>query len=91
MNGNFELGTRFWLPAAKGTEHSIIETPFGKGIKVIRKNGDGTYWSLLYDGRPIIYYAGHTYRLSFIYKVLQGSGMPLKLSPGIRWPNTIVN
>ena len=75
-NGDFESGTRFWLPAASATEHSIVETPYGKGIKVLRKDGVGTYWSLLYDGRPIIYHAEHSYKLSFSFKVAKGSGIP---------------
>lgn len=75
-NGNFNLGTLYWLPAASATEHSAIETPYGKGIKVTRKDGDKSYWSLLYNGRPIIYWAGHTYKLSFLFKVLKGSGVP---------------
>jgi hypothetical protein len=75
-NGDFKSGTRFWIPAASGTEHLLIETPYGKGIKVIRKEGDGTSWSFLYNGRPIIYYAGHTYKLSFLFRVIKGSGIP---------------
>jgi hypothetical protein len=78
-NGNFEIGTRYWLPAASATEHSIIETTYGKGIKVVRKDGDESYWSLKYDGRPIIYHAGHTYKLSFLLKVLKGTGIPFNV------------
>lgn len=75
-NGDFSQGTLYWLPAATATEHSVIETPYGKGVKVTRKDGDESYWSLLYNGRPIIYWAGHTYKLSFLFKVLKGSGVP---------------
>jgi hypothetical protein len=75
-NSDFHLGTLYWLPAASATEHSVIETPYGKGLKVTRKKGDHSYWSLLYNGRPIIYYAGHTYKLSFLFKVIKGSGIP---------------
>jgi hypothetical protein len=78
-NGDFTMGTLFWLPAASATEHSLVETPYGKGIKVTRKDGDEAYWSLLYNGRPIIYWAGHTYRLSFLFRVLKGSGKPFNV------------
>ena len=78
-NGDFRIGTQCWLPAADSTQHEIIETPFGKGIRVSRTNGDGGYWSLLYDGRPIIYYAGHRYRLRFNYKVEKGETLPFNI------------
>jgi len=78
-NGDFRNGTQYWLPFADSTQHEIIETPFGKGIRVSRTNGDGGYSSLLYDGRPIIYYAGHTYRLRFNYKVEKGKAQPFNI------------
>ncbi|MDP3003110.1 MAG: carbohydrate binding domain-containing protein [Bacteroidales bacterium] len=78
-NGDFRNGTQCWFPAADSTRHEIIETPFGKGIRVSRTNGDGGYWSLLYDGRPIIYYDGHTYRFGFNYKVEKGEALPFNI------------
>jgi hypothetical protein len=76
LNGNFEQGTRFWLPAAIGTKYTIVNTPFGNGINIVRQNGDSSYWSLRYVGRPIIYYSGHTYRLSYKVKVVKGRFLP---------------
>jgi hypothetical protein len=78
-NGNFGLGTTNWVPWADSTTHSIIETPFGKGIRVSRTNGDGGYWSLRYIGRPIIYYAKHRYQLRFNYMIRKGNEMPFKV------------
>lgn len=78
-NGDFKYGTKFWLPYADSTTHEIIETPFGKGIRVSRTNGDGSYFSLLYNGRPIIYYAGHRFQIKFKYKIVKGEGIPFKI------------
>jgi hypothetical protein len=78
-NGNFKEGTRYWLPAASGTEHKIIETPYGNGIKVTRDSGDNGFLSLQYSGRPIIYHAEHTYKLSFLLKVEKGAGIPFNV------------
>jgi hypothetical protein len=78
-NGNFKEGTRYWLPAASGTKHKIIETPYGNGIKITRNNGDNGFLSLQYCGRPIIYHAGHTYKLSFFLKVEKGVGVPFNV------------
>jgi hypothetical protein len=78
-NGNFESGTTNWIPWADSTTHTIVETPFGKGIRVSRGNGDGGYWSLKYVGRPIVYYIGHRYQIKFKFKVQKGVGIPFKI------------
>jgi hypothetical protein len=78
-NGDFKLGTTYWLPNADSTTHDIIETPFGRGIRVTRTNGDAAWWSLQYIGRPIIYYAGHRYQIRFLYKIEKGNGMPFNI------------
>ena len=78
-NNDFTLGTHFWDPAADSTTNEIIETPFGKGIRVARTNGNGGYWSLMYAGRPIVYYAGHCYRIRFYYKVEKGDSLPFNV------------
>lgn len=80
-NGNFGNGKKYWVPYSDSTRHELIETPYGKGIRISRTNGDGSYWSLLYDGRPIIYYANHTYRIKFNYKIEKGEALPF----GIGW------
>ena len=78
-NGDFSNGTQYWVPYADSTFHEIIQTPFGNGIRVSRTDGDGSYWSLLYDGRPIIYYSNHNYRLKFKYKVEKGDSLPFNI------------
>jgi len=78
-NGNFRQGLKYWLPYADSTQHAIVETPFGYGIRVSRTDGDGEYWSLRYDGRPIIYHALHTYLIKFDYKVIQGDTLPFNV------------
>lgn len=79
INGDFNLGTTNWRPNADSTTHTIIETPFGKGIRVLRTNGNDEDWSLQYVGRPIIYHPGHRYQIRFIYKIEKGNGIPFKI------------
>jgi hypothetical protein len=79
FNGNFKKGNSFWLPNADSTKHEIIDTPFGKGMRVSRTDGNGGYWSLYYEGPKIIYIAGHTYQLKFNMKVVKGTGMPFNI------------
>jgi len=86
-NGNFRSGTTNWWPGADSTIHTIIETPFGKGIRVSRGNGNGSDWSLKYNGRPIIYNAGHTYQIKFIFKVQKGIGIPFFIGWWVDIPN----
>jgi hypothetical protein len=78
-NGDFTLGTKNWAPSADSTTHTIIDTPFGRGIRVSRTNGNGGDWSLRYVGRPIIYHAGHRYQIRFKYKIEKGVGIPFDI------------
>jgi hypothetical protein len=78
-NGDFKLGTQFWSNDADSTQHEIIKTPWGEGIRVSRTDGNGGWWSLKYDGRPIIYYSGHQYRIIFDYKVIKGGDQPFRI------------
>jgi hypothetical protein len=86
-NGNFELGMDNWTAYAGSTTLTIIETPFGKGIRVTRGKGNGSDWSLRYIGRPIIYYAGHTYQIKFNFKVQSGIGIPFNIGWWVDIPN----
>lgn len=78
-NGNFENGTSFWLPKADSTKHFLIDTPFGKGVRVKRTNGNEGDWPLLYSGRRMFLYANHTYKLHFFFKVVQGISLPFNI------------
>jgi hypothetical protein len=78
-NGDFNLGNLFWIPYADATEHRIVKTPFGNGIRISRADGNGADWPLRYDGRPIIYYEGHKYQLSFYFKVIKGNSLPFNV------------
>jgi hypothetical protein len=86
-NGNFENGRTNWIPNADSTTHTIIDTPFGKGIRVSRGNGNSLDWSLKYAGRPIIYHEGHTYQIKFIFKVQKGPEIPFSIGWWIDIPN----
>ena len=79
LNGDFKNGNKYWTPGADSTEHEVIETPYGQGLRVSRKNGDGGSFSLYYSGRPIVYNEGHTYKLNFKYKVINGALLPFKV------------
>jgi hypothetical protein len=78
-NGDFKLGKRYWSSSSDSTFHSIITTPYGRGIRISRGNGDGKNWALKYDGKPIIYYKDHTYQIRFLFKVHKGNGIPFSV------------
>jgi hypothetical protein len=78
-NGNFSDSTEYWEANADSTKHTLIKTPFGKGLRVSRTNGDGGWWSLFYSGPKIIYHAGHTYQIRFKFKVQKGSDLPFNI------------
>lgn len=78
-NGNFEYGLKFWTSDADSTTLGLISTPFGTGVRVSRTDGNGGYWSLKYNGRPIIYYPGHNYQIKFKFKIIQGDDKPFRI------------
>jgi hypothetical protein len=78
-NGDFKLGKLNWIPNADSTTHTLIDTPYGKGIRVERTNGDGGWWSLRYMGRPIIYNVGHRYQIKFKFKIEKGNALPFHI------------
>jgi len=59
--------------AANGTSHATVDTPYGPGLKVSRENGDNGGFSLFYDGPKMLYYANHTYKITFKIKFITGS------------------
>jgi hypothetical protein len=78
-NGNFQKGTLNWENYyAYTTEYQLIETPIGKGIRISRTTGDED-WSMMYTGRPLIYYAGHEYKFMFFYRVVKGVSIPFNI------------
>jgi hypothetical protein len=78
-NGDFTSGLKYWYSNADSTNHSIIETPYGKGIRISRTNGTEGYFSLIYGGRPIIFHASHKYQINFKYKVQKGVAVPFRI------------
>ena len=83
-NGNFTHGLIFWGALADSTTLELIDTPFGKGVKVTRGDGDGGYWSLRYIGRSILYHKDHTYQIKFKYKIIKGEGIPFNIGWWVR-------
>lgn len=51
-NGNFKYNLMFWTVYADSTFVSLIDTPYGKGVRIKRTDGDGGYWPFKYAGRP---------------------------------------
>jgi hypothetical protein len=70
----FKRNPGYWIPMeATGTSLSSVITPYGKGIRILRENSPNTGGvSLLYNGPAILYYANHTYKISFKIKFLKG-------------------
>ena len=78
-NGDFEYGKQFWgINAPDSIKHEIIDTPYGKAIRVRRFEGEG-YWPLKYIGREVFYHKGHTYTFKFKFRVIKGSGVPFSI------------
>jgi hypothetical protein len=71
-NGDFKYGLMFWGYDSDSTTHQLVDTPYGKGVRIIRGDGNGGYWSLRYFGKPIVYQKNHTYEIKFKYKNLKG-------------------
>ena len=78
-NGDFSKNKENWTTSSDSTYQEIIKTPFGNGLRVTRGNGKYGYWSLLYSGRPIIYYANHLYQIIFKVKVIKGDNIPFNV------------
>lgn len=78
-NGDFKHGLIFWGYNSDSTNHELINTPFGKGVKISRGDGSGGFWSLIYLGRRILYHQNHTYHIKFKYKTLKGNDIPFQI------------
>ncbi len=65
---------KFWrCISAPGTSIMYINTKYGKSIKVTRIGGGNDGYSLQYVGPEILYYANHTYRITFKIKFFEGN------------------
>jgi hypothetical protein len=64
---------KFWkCISAPGTSILYLDTKYGKSIKVTRTGGGNDGYSLQYVGPEILYYANHSYRISYKIKFLEG-------------------
>jgi len=78
-NSNFENGATFWTAITlDSVDHKLIETQYGKAIRVTRKKGSG-YWPLAYQGRDIYYRKGLTYYFRFKFRVIKGEEAPFQI------------
>jgi len=78
-NGNFKSGLKCWGAIAQDSiQHDLIDTHFGKAIRITRKNGNG-YWPLIYQGRDIFYHKNLTYYFRFKFRVIKGEGVPFNI------------
>ena len=78
-NSNFEKGLEFWGSDTPDTiTHVLIDTQYGKAIRVSRKDGKG-YWPLVYQGREIFYHKNITYYLRYKVRVIKGGETPYRI------------
>lgn len=78
-NGDFTNGLTGW--SAQMPDNSVvlnyIDTPYGKGVRVIKSVGTYGDWPLCTTSTAsYIYKAGKTYTFSWYYKTTKGSGRP---------------
>ncbi len=71
-NGDFEFDMLYWTHNAKGLRVAIVETPYGKGIKLSKDDALPGLWSLLYRGRRIYFHGAHQYELEYKCKPVIG-------------------
>lgn len=82
-NGDFRNGLTNWSPSANATTLNLINSPWGKGVRVQRDNGDGGNWSLKYSKAiSKVYAAGDTWVWSFKYRVIKKPGTVNPFSVG---------
>lgn len=67
-NGDFKYGLMFWGYDSDSTTHQLVDTPYGKGVRIIKTNSLGG-WHLRYNGKPIVYLRNHEYQILFKLKV----------------------
>jgi len=78
-NSNFKNGEKFWgSKSPDPIRHDLIETEYGKAIRVTRNDGEG-YWPLAYQGRHIYYHRDLTYSFRFKFRVVEGAAAPFDI------------
>ncbi|MCD4714703.1 MAG: hypothetical protein K8R73_15615 [Clostridiales bacterium] len=81
-NSNFRHGLEFWDAISDDSiYHKIIDTEFGKAVRVVRDEGAGG-WPLAYQGRDIHYYRDLTYTFRFKFRVVKGDDSGFKIGWG---------
>ena len=72
-NKSFDVKEKYWKCVfAPGTSVNWSDSFFGKSIQVTRAGGKNNGFSLQYVGPVILYYANHTYKISFKIKFIKG-------------------
>jgi hypothetical protein len=71
-SGSFNIKSKYWGYDALGTSISYLNTIYGNSINVKREKGASDGFSLHYLGPKILYYANHTYKISFKIKFIKG-------------------
>lgn len=81
-NGDLKIGLENW-----GVQKSKYDCLITKlvtneneetAIRITRGCSSG-YWQIKYTGRPIVYYQGVTYNISFKYRVIEGGKRPFNV------------
>ena len=85
-NGDLKNGLSAWGALQRPYDcirFGMVEDECGDNvIRVVRGCSTG-YWQVHYKDRPIIYHKDVTYKISFAYRVLEGSANPFRVGWGV--------
>ena len=96
FNGDLKNGLSVWgtIRSPHDCIHfDLVEDEHGDSvIRVVRGCSSG-YWQVYYKGRPIVYHKDVTYKISFAYRVLDGSANPFfvgwRVNEGQGWRHNL--
>ena len=78
-NGELKCGVSGWgygVPSDDCFSFDLVKTENGDNAIRLRRGCSSGYWQISYAGRPIFYHKGVTYKLSFVYRILEGEDRP---------------
>jgi hypothetical protein len=67
----FSMASGYWMSNSHETKLSDVQTLFGNGIR-LQELSKETSFSLYYNGPKFLFYANHTYQISFKIKFITG-------------------
>ncbi|MBR5166482.1 MAG: O-antigen ligase family protein [Salinivirgaceae bacterium] len=80
FNGDLQRhGLDAWRPIRTDYDclyFGLIQDECGNNVIRISRGCSNGYWQVYYKGRPIVYHNNVTYKISFVYRVLEGPSNP---------------